>query len=56
MEVLEGDPIAPRVVVLRFPTMEKAKAWHNSAEYEGPKELRHASANARMIVVEGVDA
>ena len=56
MEVLEGEPIAPRVVVLRFPTMEKAKAWHTSAEYEGPKELRHASANARMLVVEGVDA
>ena len=56
MEVLEGEQIAPRIVVLKFPDMDKAKAWHASAEYEGPKAMRYASANARMVVVEGVDA
>ncbi len=54
MEVLEGEPIAPRVVVLKFPSMERAKAWHASTEYEGPKAMRQASANTRMLVVEGV--
>ncbi len=54
MEVLEGDWPIPRCVVIRFPDMEKARAWWASAEYEGPKALRQASANANMIVVEGV--
>ena len=54
MAVLEGDWPWPRVVVLKFPSMEQAKAWHASAEYEGPKALRQASTNTNMIVVEGV--
>ncbi len=54
LEVLEGDWPIPRCVVLKFPDMEQAKAWWASAEYEGPKALRQASANTNMIVVEGV--
>ena len=53
-EVLEGEWPWPRVVVLKFPTMEQAKAWHASAEYEGPKALRQSASKSNMIVVEGV--
>lgn len=55
MEVLEGQWPEPRVVVLKFPSMDQAKAWHASAEYEGPKALRQSASNARMIVVEAVE-
>ena len=54
MEVLEGEWPVPRCVVLKFPSMEQAKTWWASPEYEGPKALRQASANTNMIVVEGV--
>ena len=54
MSVLEGDWPWPRVVVLKFPSMEQAKAWHASAEYEGPKALRQSASKGNMIVVEGV--
>ena len=54
MEVLEGDWPLPRVVVLKFPSMDQAKAWHASAEYEGPKALRQSASKGNMIVVEGV--
>ncbi len=54
MEVLEGAWALPRCVVIRFPSFEQAKAWHASPEYAGPKALREASADANMIVVEGV--
>ena len=43
MEVLEGEWAVPRVVVLKFPDMDAAKAWHASPGYEGPMKLREAS-------------
>ena len=54
MEVLEGDWPRPRVVVLKFPSMDQARAWHASSEYEGPKALRRSASKGSMIVVEGV--
>ncbi|MDA1090962.1 MAG: DUF1330 domain-containing protein [Proteobacteria bacterium] len=53
-DVLEGDWPHPRTVILKFPSMDQAKAWHASAAYEGPKALRQSAATANMIVVEGL--
>lgn len=52
-ETLEGDWAPKRIVVLEFPSVEKAKAWWHSEEYAGPKAMRHAASTSRMIVVEG---
>jgi uncharacterized protein (DUF1330 family) len=52
--VLEGDWEPSRLVMLEFPTMERALEWWGSDEYRGPKELRHATARSRMMVVQGV--
>ena len=54
MEVLEGEWAAPRCVVLKFPDMASAKAWHTSDVYAGPKDLRHKSAETNAIVVAGI--
>ena len=54
MEVLEGAWPFPRCVVLKFPDMAAAKAWHGSAEYAGPLKLRQAAARSNLIVVEGL--
>lgn len=54
-EVLEGEWPEQRVVVLRFPSMDQARAWHASAEYQGPKALRRSASKGRMIIVEGVE-
>ena len=53
-EVLEGDCPYPRTVVLKFPSMDQARAWHASAEYQGPKALRQSASTGNMIAVEGV--
>lgn len=53
-EVLEGDWQPKRIVVLRFDSVERAKAWWSCAEYAAPKRLRHETAKSRMIVVEGL--
>ncbi|HEV2122484.1 MAG TPA: DUF1330 domain-containing protein [Chloroflexota bacterium] len=54
-DVLEGDWSASRIVVLAFPNVEQAKAWHESAEYQAilPIRQRHAQTHF-MVVVEGV--
>jgi uncharacterized protein (DUF1330 family) len=53
MTVLEGEWLWPRCVVLRFPDMASAKAWHDSEVYAGPKALRQSASQGNMIVVEG---
>ena len=54
VDVLEGDWDPKRIVVIEFPTAEDARAWWASEEYRAPKQIRTASADTRMIVVESV--
>ena len=53
-EVLEGDDQPGRIVVLEFPTAEQARNWYRSPEYSEAVGIRHESATARMILVEGI--
>jgi uncharacterized protein (DUF1330 family) len=50
---LEGNWNPERIVVLEFPSVEKAKEWWNSEEYAKAKAIRQASAITKMLVVEG---
>ncbi|HEU5148040.1 MAG TPA: DUF1330 domain-containing protein [Chryseosolibacter sp.] len=52
-ETLEGSWKPGRVVVLEFPSLEKAKAWWSSEEYAPAKALRQSASETQMIVVEG---
>ena len=54
VEALEGDWEPPRIVVIEFDDMERARAWHGSDAYAPARALREASATSRMIVVEGI--
>ena len=53
-ETLEGDWSPGRVVIVEFPSAERARAWWGSPEYAPAKALRQATAHTRMILVEGV--
>lgn len=54
-EILEGDWQPGRIVVIEFPSLEKAKAWWSSDIYAPAKALRQATAFTKMIVVEGTE-
>lgn len=54
-ETLEGDWQPNRIVLLEFPSVERAKAWWNSPEYTEAKEIRQRSAYTKMIVLEGFE-
>jgi uncharacterized protein (DUF1330 family) len=49
---IEGDP-PKRFVVIQFDSMEKAKAWEDSPEYDAIKPIRHSSAKSRVFIIEG---
>lgn len=53
-EVLEGNWIPKRLVILEFERMEKAKEWLESPEYQPARQMRHRTARTNMVVIEGV--
>jgi len=52
--VLEGDWTPDRIVILKFPSVEKAHAFYESAEYVRARKAREGAAIMRMVVVEGL--
>lgn len=52
-EVLEGEWIPKRIVVLEFPTAAQAQAWWDSPEYADAKPIRQATARTDMFIAEG---
>jgi uncharacterized protein (DUF1330 family) len=52
---LEGDAVASRIVLLEFPTLEHAKIFYASPEYQEAKLLRAGAAVGRFFAVQGVD-
>jgi uncharacterized protein (DUF1330 family) len=52
-QVLEGEWPERRHVILEFPSVEAARKWWDSPEYEKPKALRKANSNGRLLLVEG---
>ena len=55
VESLEGAWEPSRLVVIAFDSAEQAKRWWDSDEYREARNLRQATADTKMIVVEGYD-
>ncbi len=51
---LEGGWSPKRLVILEFPSVERAQAWIDSPEYAPARLLRQASTRSNLIVTEGV--
>jgi uncharacterized protein (DUF1330 family) len=54
VQVLEGDWSPGRIVLLKFPSMEKARAFYDSPEYQAAKNAREGAAVMRMLAIEGL--
>ena len=52
-EVIEGAWTPHRLEVLGFESMEKVKAWYNSAEYSDLKKIRQSASKGNLIFAEG---
>ena len=53
-EVLEGTWQPKRLVLLEFPSVERAREWWASEDYRPARELRQATSSGDMIIVEGL--
>jgi uncharacterized protein (DUF1330 family) len=54
VEVLEGDWTPDRIVILKFPSVDKARAFYDSPEYGKARTARDGAAVMRMVVVEAL--
>jgi uncharacterized protein (DUF1330 family) len=52
-ETLEGAP-PQAVIMLEFPSMQAAKTWYESPQYQEALEHRHAGARCHAVLVESV--
>lgn len=52
-DVLEGDRMPHRLVVMEFPGMEEARRWYDSAGYAAARAARNGAARVSLVVVEG---
>lgn len=54
LEVLEGTEI-DGVAINRFPSMDAAREWYNSDQYQQAMAHRHRGADYQVFLIEGVD-
>jgi uncharacterized protein (DUF1330 family) len=53
-EVLEGNWLPKRLVLLEFPSIERAREWWASEEYAPAKALRQATSYGELVILDGV--
>jgi uncharacterized protein (DUF1330 family) len=50
---LEGPNETRRVVILEFSSLEQAKAWYYSDDYQKAKKVRAGAAEADFLAIDG---
>ena len=53
-ENVEGNWPFQRTVVLKFPTYDMVKEWHNSDEYKPIRKIREDNSKCNAIIIEGL--
>jgi uncharacterized protein (DUF1330 family) len=53
--VIEGEPVGTRVVLMRFPDRQAARAWYESDAYRQVIDLRLTSTEGSVLLVDGFD-
>jgi uncharacterized protein (DUF1330 family) len=52
---LEGEDETRRVVIVEFPSLEQAKAFYHSRDYQEAITYRKNAATMQLVVVEGFE-
>lgn len=53
IETLEGEKETRRMVIIEFPSAEKAKAFYHSDAYQEARNIRADAAKAQFLVLDG---
>jgi uncharacterized protein (DUF1330 family) len=54
IDKVEGESAPNAIVIVEFPTMERARQWYQSPEYAEALVIRRKALNRRLLFVEGV--
>jgi len=54
VEVLEGDRVPRRQVILEFPDMARLKAFYDSPDYRRLRAVRQAASRGSLVAIDGV--
>jgi len=52
-EVLEGEWIPTRLIILEFPDVATIKAWYHSREYQQLLEVRKRTSKTDFVLIDG---
>ena len=53
-QVVEGEDNFPRIIIIKFPSYEKALEWYNSDDYKPVKAIRLNNSEGTNIIVQGL--
>lgn len=56
VDVIQGDWVPKRFVIVEFDSLEAAKGYMESVEYEALDELRKRATRANIVIFEGIDS
>ncbi|HKB83897.1 MAG TPA: DUF1330 domain-containing protein [Burkholderiales bacterium] len=54
IDVLEGNWSPQRIVICEFESLKRAREWYDSPEYKPAMDIRQKTADAQIIVVDGL--
>jgi uncharacterized protein (DUF1330 family) len=54
-DVLEGEWHGDRTVIVEFVSVEAARDWYNSPEYQAVVSQRHAAAESNAVIIGGFE-
>ena len=52
--VVEGEDNYPRIILIKFPSYEKALEWYHSEDYKPIKDIRLQNSKGLNIIVKGI--
>lgn len=55
IDAVEGGWDPEFLIIVEFPSMDRAREWYASAEYAEALQYRHGGLDRRLIFVEGLD-
>ena len=54
VEPVEGDWSPQRIIIVEFPSMDRAREWYRSPEYAEALKVRATALDRNLIFVDGV--
>lgn len=51
---LEGPDEDRRIIIIEFPSVDRAQEWYQSPEYRNVRNLRVGAGTGELIVIEGL--